>query len=112
MRSKSFVLRNPSLFSISKGDVIRYLSSASTTNTAQVGATETSEITDLFVGFGLSFYTRILSRDRVLFNVMLDQSDLNQFENIQINTEQTSRVPQIGRASCRGIVGGAKRNVV
>src|SRR5690625_3211952 len=35
MRSKSFVLRNHSLFSISKGDVIRYLSSASTTNTAQ-----------------------------------------------------------------------------
>lgn len=97
MRSKSFVLRNHSLFSISKGDVIRYLSSASTTNTAQVGATETSEITDLFVGFGLSFYTRILSRDRVLFNVMLDQSDLNQFENIQINTEQTSRVPQTSK---------------
>lgn len=97
LRSKSFVLRNHSLFSISKGDVIRYLSSASTTNTAQVGATETSEITDLFVGFGLSFYTRILSKDRVLFNVMLDQSDLNQFENIQINSDQTSRVPQTSK---------------
>ena len=97
LRSKNFVLRNHSLFSIAKGDVIRYLSSASTTNTSQVGSTESSEITDLFVGFGMSFYTRVINKNRVVFNIMLDQSDLNGFESIPISSELVSQVPQTSK---------------
>lgn len=99
LRSKNFVLRNHSLFSIAKGDVLRYLSSASTTNTSQVGSTESSEITDLFVGFGMSFYTRVINKNRVVFNIMLDQSDLNDFESIPISSEMVSKVPQTSKES-------------
>ena len=99
LRNKDFVLRNHSTYLLGKGRNIPYLESVGNTNTADVGATETSEIVEKFAGFGVGFYTRILNRDRALFNVLLDLTDFARFQTIQVNSDQSSDVPILDRES-------------
>lgn len=99
LRNKDFVLRNHSTYLLGKGRNIPYLESVGSTNTADVGSTETSEIVEKFAGFGVGFYTRILNQDRALFNVMLDLTDFARFQSIQISSDQTSDVPLLDRES-------------
>ncbi|MAZ86797.1 MAG: hypothetical protein CL693_04090 [Cellvibrionaceae bacterium] len=99
LRSKDFVLLNHSTYLLGKGRNIPYLESAGTTNTTDVGATENSEISEKFAGFGVGFHTRILNRDQALFNIMMDLTDFAGFQTIQISSDQSSDVPLLDRES-------------
>ena len=99
LRTKDFVLQNHSTYLLGKGRNIPYLESVGTTNTTDVGATESSEIVEKFAGFGVGFHTRILNRDQALFNILLDLTDFARFQTIQISSDQTSEVPILDRES-------------
>lgn len=95
LNERHYLIRNHSVFNYTKGDVLRYLESASVTNTSDVGSTEGTELGEQFLGFGLAFYPRIYDKSKMVFNVMLDQVDLIELESIEVSSELTSQVPQI-----------------
>lgn len=75
------------------GGTIRYVSNVSTTNTPDVGTSESVEIDELFTGLGVVFMPNIYNKEHLAMNLMLSQQELAQFENVVL-TNTTIKLPE------------------
>lgn len=75
------------------GGTVRYISNVSTTNTPDVGTSESVEVDELFTGLGVVFMPNIYDKERLAMNLMLSQQQLSQFENVVL-TNTTIKLPE------------------
>ena len=75
------------------GGTLRYIGNITTTNTPDVGTSESVDISELFTGTGLVFMPNIYDKERLTIDLMVSQQDLSKFDQIVLS-EKIIKLPE------------------
>ena len=75
------------------GGTLRYVGNVTTTNTPDVGTSESVDINELFTGTGLVFMPNIYDKERLSVDLMVSQQDLSKFDQVVLS-DKTIKLPE------------------
>ncbi len=96
VREKESSIKNFTMFQWKKGEKVKYFETISSTSTPNVGQEQSAEVSEEFLGVGISLYPRIRNKNKVTFDVVFSQNDLVKFETTTIGDFETKLPQTIG----------------
>ena len=93
MREKEAPIKNYTMFQWKKGANFKYFESITNTDTASVGSSQTAEISEEFLGIGISLHPRIRNKSKITYDIIVSQNDLVALQETTIGDTETT-LPQ------------------